>query len=104
MHWIEFARRKSSRRGMTTFGSWPPWRSRRPMADLFAPGDKITFRDKEACARRELSFRQRVFARRVAEGKMKQADADREIELMQAILEDYVKASALEMSGRDRLR
>jgi hypothetical protein len=40
----------------------------------------------------------------VDEGKMKQADADREIEVMSAILEDYVKASAIEMSGRDRLR
>jgi hypothetical protein len=74
------------------------------MADLFAPGDKITFRDKEACARRELDFRKRVYARRVAEGKMKQVDADREIEVMAAIADDYAKASALEMSGRDRLR
>jgi hypothetical protein len=73
------------------------------VADLFAPGAKLTFRHKEACVRRELNFRQRVFARRVSEGKMKQADADREIEVMSAILEDYVKASALEMSGRDRL-
>jgi hypothetical protein len=74
------------------------------MADLFAPGDKITFRDKEACIRRELGFRQRVYARRVADGKMKQADADREIEIMESILVDYEKASAIEMSGRDRLR
>lgn len=74
------------------------------MADVFAPGAKITFRDKEACARRELDFRRRVYARRIAEGKMKQADADREIEIMAAILDDYVKASQLEMSGRDRPR
>jgi hypothetical protein len=74
------------------------------MADLFSPGEKITFRDKEACVRRELDFRRRVYARRVAEGKMKQADADREIEIMEAILGDYEKASALEMSGRERGR
>jgi hypothetical protein len=35
---------------------------------------------------------------------MKQADADREIEIMESILVDYEKASAIEMSGRDRLR
>jgi hypothetical protein len=35
---------------------------------------------------------------------MKQVDADREIEVMAAIADDYAKASALEMSGRDRLR
>lgn len=74
------------------------------MADLFAPGAKITFRDKEACARRELDFRRRVYARRVGDGRMKQADADREIELMESILEDYEKASALELSGRERGR
>ena len=74
------------------------------MADLFAPGDKITFRDKEACARRELDMRRRVYPRRVADQKMTQDQADREIEIMEAIVDDYAKASALEMSGRERLR
>lgn len=73
------------------------------MPDLFS-SSKITFTDKEACARRELNFRRRVYERRVADGKMKQADADREIEVMAAILDDYIKAAALEISGRDRLR
>jgi hypothetical protein len=72
------------------------------MADLFSPGEKITFRDKEACVRRELDFRRRVYARRVAEGKMRAEQAEREIEVMEAILGDYEKASALEMSGRER--
>lgn len=45
--------------------------------------------------------RQRVYSRRVSEGKMKQADADREIEVMRAILADYEKAAALEISVRD---
>jgi hypothetical protein len=30
------------------------------MADLFSPGEKITFRDKEACVRRELEERRKV--------------------------------------------
>jgi hypothetical protein len=72
------------------------------MPDLF--GDKITFRDKEQCARRELDMRRRVYPRWVANGKMTQDQADREIELMAAILADYEKASALEMSGRERIR
>jgi hypothetical protein len=38
-----------------------------------------------ACARRELGQRKRVYSRLVADGKMKQADADREIALMEAI-------------------
>lgn len=69
------------------------------MPDLWS-SEKITFRDKEQCARRELDFRKRVYARRVAEGKMKQADADHEIEVMAAILSDYEKAARLEMEGR----
>lgn len=73
------------------------------MADLWS-SEKITFRDKEACVRRELDFRKRVYARRVSEGKMKQADADREIEVMEAIHADYAKAAELEVSGRERLR
>lgn len=58
------------------------------MADLWS-SEKITFRDKEACVRRELDFRKRVYARRVSEGKMKQADADREIAIFESIAEDY---------------
>lgn len=73
------------------------------MADLWS-SDKITFSDKEACARRELKFRRQVYPRRVEQGKMKQADADREIEVMEAIVEDYAKAAAVEISGRDGRR
>lgn len=74
------------------------------MPDLFAPGDKITFRDKEACAKRELAYRKRVYPRWVEAGKLRRDVADREIEVMTAIVEDYEKASAIEMSGRDKLR
>jgi hypothetical protein len=70
------------------------------MPDLFS-SDKITFRDKEACARRELEYRKRVYPRWIAAGKLKQAEADRQIEIMAAIVEDYAKAAELEMSGRD---
>lgn len=44
---------------------------------------------KHACIKRELHMRGRVYPHRVAEGRMTQADADREIAVMQAILADY---------------
>lgn len=50
---------------------------------LFPP----TLSDMVACARREVAMRSVVFPRRVAEGRMKQATADRELETMRAILE-----------------
>lgn len=40
-----------------------------------------------ACVTRELGFRRRVYARRVQEGKMTQAQADAEIGAMTAVLE-----------------
>lgn len=53
----------------------------------------MTFTDaeKRACAYRELKMRRRVYPRRVAEGRMTEAEADREIALMQAIAEDYAE-------------
>jgi hypothetical protein len=45
--------------------------------------------DKYRCARRELALRIRVYARRVAEGKMTQEDSGREIAIMSAIATDY---------------
>ena len=44
---------------------------------------------KIAALRREIALRQAVFPGRVRIGKMKQADADREIAVMEAILADY---------------
>lgn len=38
-----------------------------------------------ACVRRELAMRKNVYSKRVRDGKMKQADADREIAAMQAV-------------------
>lgn len=44
-----------------------------------------------ACVKREIAMRERVYSRRVADGKMKQQDADREIEAMRAVLETVEK-------------
>lgn len=60
------------------------------MADLFC-SDEFTPADKLKSVERELGYRRRVFPRRVEMGKMKQADADREIALFEAIAEDYRK-------------
>jgi hypothetical protein len=45
--------------------------------------------DKLAAVERELGYRRRVYARRVAEGKMTQKLADEQIAVFQAIAEDY---------------
>lgn len=52
------------------------------MPDLFVP----TLVDQIACVRREIGMRERVYPRRVADGKMKPAAADRELETMCAVL------------------
>lgn len=63
------------------------------MADLFCP-DEFTHADKLASVEREIGFRKRVYARRVAENKMKQETADREIAIFEAIAADYRRAVA----------
>ena len=50
---------------------------------------QVTDQDKFDCARRELKIRKRVYPHWVNNGRMKQASADREIEIMQAIADDY---------------
>jgi len=50
---------------------------------------KFTDQQKHEAAERELRFRRRVYARRVAEGRMKQEQADHEIEIMSEIANDY---------------
>ncbi|HET6943347.1 MAG TPA: hypothetical protein VFH89_14420 [Sphingomicrobium sp.] len=65
------------------------------MADLF--GERpITYADKEACVRRELAFRRRLYPRWVEQRKVTQEEADREIETMSAIVDDYARCSELE--------
>jgi hypothetical protein len=59
-------------------------------------GPAFTAAEKQACAEREVRLRQRVYGRRVAEGKMTPALADRETRLMQAIADDYAAAAAKE--------
>lgn len=62
---------------------------------------EITNKDKAQCAEREVKQRQRVYSRWVADGRMAQAFADRQIAVMQAIAEDYrAKADADDQAGR----
>lgn len=46
----------------------------------------ISIEDQIACVRREIAMRQRVYPRRVGAMKMTQANADREMKAMIAIL------------------
>ena len=54
----------------------------------------ITTKEKLACAKRELQYRRYVYRRRVTSGTMSKEQADHEIELMSAIVEDYAKQDA----------
>lgn len=58
------------------------------MPDLFC-GDEFTPADKLKAVERELGYRRRVYARLVAERKMKPLDMDRELALFEAIAADY---------------
>jgi hypothetical protein len=53
----------------------------------------ITDFDKLQCVVRELGFRRRVYARRVEQGKMTQAQADREIAVMESIAKVYQRST-----------
>lgn len=62
----------------------------------------FTARDKQKAAAREVTQRRRVYQRLVDGNRMKRADADREIAVMEAISADYsVLAEAEE--AKDRL-
>lgn len=56
---------------------------------------RFTDQQKHEAAERELRFRKRVYARRVADGRMKQEQADREIAVMAEIADDYRAKSEL---------
>jgi hypothetical protein len=61
----------------------------------------ITAKDKAECAEREVRQRKYVYPRRVADGNMTQALADKQIAIMQSIAEDYRKvADAEDAAGR----
>jgi hypothetical protein len=57
------------------------------MTDLYP----ISREDKVACLRREIDMRREVYPRRIAKGAMTMEKASREINVMRAILEDYVR-------------
>lgn len=46
----------------------------------------VKIEDQIACVARELAMRRNVYKKWIASGRMKQADADREIEHMEAVL------------------
>jgi|KBSMisStaDraftv2_1062788.scaffolds.fasta_scaffold118832_4 hypothetical protein len=52
----------------------------------------ISDRDKLQCVERELRMRHKVYPRWIAAKRMTEATAEREIEVMRAIYEDYRKA------------
>jgi hypothetical protein len=49
----------------------------------------FTATEKRECAEREFKMRLQVYPRRVADGKMSAAKAERELAVMAAIIEDY---------------
>jgi hypothetical protein len=49
----------------------------------------FTAKEKLRAAEREVSFRRQVYGRKVADGRMTQAEADKQIGLMIAIADDY---------------
>lgn len=56
----------------------------------------ISTTDKLRCVLREIGYRKHVYRRRVADGFMTEAQAKREIELMEAIAIDYRAKAAAE--------
>lgn len=50
----------------------------------------VTLADKIRTLRREIAMRHKVYPGRVAAGRMTQAEADREIEIAESILGDYL--------------
>lgn len=56
----------------------------------------ITTKDKRKCAERELAMRRNAYPRFIARKSMTQSDADRQIELMSAIVADYQAQEAQE--------
>lgn len=56
----------------------------------------VTIAEQVQCVKRELGYRERVYARRVADGKMTQKLADRELTAMRAVLETLEKIAAAE--------
>ncbi len=51
----------------------------------------ISNEDKLKCVKRELGMRRNVYLKWVASGRMKKEQADREIAVMTAVVDDYEK-------------
>jgi len=49
----------------------------------------VSWPDKIKCVKRELALRKSAYPKWVASGRMKKETADREIEVMEAIVQDY---------------
>ena len=61
----------------------------------------FTAAEKAKCATREVAQRRRVYPRLVESQRMKQAEADRQIAIMEAIAADYrAQADAEDAKGR----
>lgn len=65
------------------------------MADLFGSAVvRAPLREQIRCVERELRLRRSAYGRWVASGKMKQAEADREIAAMEAVLDTLREVEA----------
>ena len=63
--------------------------------------ETFTARQKQQALNRELGFRRRVYAQRVAEQKMKEADAKFQIAIFEEMEAEYrAKANAEDKAGR----
>ncbi|MCA0268762.1 MAG: hypothetical protein LCH53_06035 [Bacteroidetes bacterium] len=63
----------------------------------------ISIDDKIKALRRELAMRYRVYPNRVQARKMTQAEADREVAIAEAILQDYVDERARRAAAQTTL-
>lgn len=54
--------------------------------DMF-PQAEIPLEAQIKCVEREITFRRRVYARRISAGRMSEVFADQQIKLMEAVLE-----------------
>ena len=61
----------------------------------------ITLKEQIACVKRELTMRGIVYPRRVAVGKMKPVEAEREVAAMRAVLRTLMDLEAGETFRRD---
>ena len=59
----------------------------------------ITEHDKLRCVERELAFRKRTYPRLIANKKLGQAEADRELALMECIRQDYHRSAQVSEPG-----